>query len=57
MSAQITGRRAVGSAQVQIRLSAAEATEVDIRRGNLSRPAYITRLVVDDLKRDAEPRK
>lgn len=46
MTAQITGRRAVGSAQVQIRLSAAELSAVDSARGELTRPAYITRVLM-----------
>ena len=44
--AQTTGRRARGSAQIQIRLSAAELSAVDSARGELTRPAYITRVLM-----------
>ena len=37
-----TGRRAKGSAQVQVRLSAAEVAELDRLRGSESRAAFVT---------------
>ena len=50
--AQTTGRRAVGSAQVQLRLSAAELAALDAARGGESRPAFATRALLSALLAD-----
>lgn len=59
--AQTTGRRARGSAQIQIRLSAAELaaldSAIDAARGDESRPAFATRALLAALAASVAPLK